>query len=425
MTLHPLARRAALLLAGLPLCVAAADVPTSFRFDGAGAGVLVAPDAAYERGKGYGLVAPAAGGELSFTVQAAPGDYAVTVTLGAGRGRVAVLAEDRRLMLAPLAADSAAPVRRSFVVNVRNAALKKVWTDPSAAPRVPIRGEEASGRAWDEQLTISLAGAAPALQAIEIVPVQARRILLGGDSTVAAQTAGDAASWGQMLSRFVDPAVAVANHARSGETLKSFMTNLRWDKLMSDTRPGDVVLLQFGHNDEKQEYARTYAAADGAYTGFLTAFVSDVRQRGAHPVLLTPVARRTFNAAGKIENSHAGYDDAVRALAAKLAVPLIDLTAMTTRMYETLGPEVSPSAFTNGGKDKTHHNVYGAYVIACFVARGLAATPALGIKPALDKPVCEPDRFGGPRDYGLVKSDWPILRAMPSVEPEQSASDKL
>jgi len=161
------------------------------------------------------------------------------------------------------------------------------------------------------------------------------------------------------------------------------------------------VLIQFGHNDEKKQWPRTYAAADGAYPAWLAAFVTDIRQRGGQPVLVTPVARRAFKD-GKIENTHAGYDAAVRATAKQLNVPLIDLTEKTTRMYEALGPDVSPLAFGNKGADKTHHNGYGAYTIACYVAKELTGFKELNVGAAADVPACSPDKPQDPKTFPIT-----------------------
>ncbi|WP_443751062.1 rhamnogalacturonan acetylesterase [Asticcacaulis solisilvae] len=395
--------------------VSAATLPATFTFGAAKAvpGAIVADRSAYDAARGYGFTSLPGGNEQAFSIHAAPGDYEVTVTLGGAQAsRTAVWAEDRRLMAAPVALKAGETRTLTFVVNVRDAVLATADQDFDTPPHVGLRGDDGQGRTWDDKLTLSFSGSAPAIQTIAVKPVTARRILIAGDSTVTDQAGGDYASWGQMLPRFVDPALSVANHARSGETMKSFLGSLRWDKLMSETRPGDVVLIQFGHNDEKKQWPRTYAAADGAYPAFLSALVADVRQHGASPVLVTPVARRSFKD-GRIENTHAGYDAAVRDVGAKLNVPVIDLTAKTAALYEALGPDTSALAFANDGKDKTHHNAYGAYAIACFVAHDLAVLPGLAIKTALDAPACTPDHPDDPRHYAIEPGDWPIMRAKP------------
>lgn len=377
----------------------------------------VTANMSYDAARGYGFVALPGGNAQAFSLRVAPGDYRVSVTLGGAKpSRTSVWAEDRRLMAGPVDLKKGETRTLSFTVNVRDTSLVGQETDP-AAPRVRLRGDDAAGRNWDDQLTLTLSGETPALDAITVTPVTARRILLAGDSTVTDQAGGDYASWGQMLPRFLSPDLSVANYARSGETMKSFLTSLCWDKLLSEIRPDDVVLIQFGHNDEKKQWPRTYAAPDGAYPAYLAAFVADVRQRGGWPVLVTPVARRTFKN-GRIENSHAGYDDAVRATAARLDVPLIDLTRQTTQFYESLGPELAPLAFADHNREKTHHNAYGAYMIACFVAHDLANMPGLKITAASDLPVCSPEQPGDPHAFVITPVDWPQMRAEIDQGPE-------
>jgi lysophospholipase L1-like esterase len=179
---------------------------------------------------------------------------------------------------------------------------------------------------------------------------------------------------------------------------------------MSETRPGDIVLIQFGHNDEKKQWPHTYAAADGAYPAFLGALVADVRQHGATPVLLSPPQRLGFGPDGKIRNSHQGYDEAVRKTGAALNVPVIDLTTLTGQMYEALGPQNAPLAFANHGQEKTHHGAYGAYMIACMVTKALTALPELGLKAVADLPACTPDKPLDPKAFEIQPGDWPIMR---------------
>lgn len=402
------------LVLGLSACAAAAH-GQSFSFSGnvPGATPVTVP---YNQTTGYGFSSIPGGNEQAFTVNVAPGDYQVTVTLGGAKvSRTSVWAEDRRLVAAPVALAAGKTRTLSFVVNVRDTSLVPQETDAVIPPHVALRGDDAIGRDWDDALTISVSGAAPALDSLTIAPVQARRVLIAGDSTVTDQAGGDYASWGQMLPRFLT-GVSVANHARSGETMKSFLTSFRWDRLMQDTRPGDIVLIQFGHNDEKKQWPRTYAALDEAYPAYLAAFVADVRQRGAQPVLVTPVARLIVKA-GKVQNSHAGYDAAVRDVAKRLNVPLIDLTAETTTFYETLGAD-APMAFANGGKEKTHHDAYGAYEIACFVAHDLSGFAGLKLTTSSDMPACSPAHPDDPRHWAIEPADWPIMRAINTQKAE-------
>jgi lysophospholipase L1-like esterase len=173
-----------------------------------------------------------------------------------------------------------------------------------------------------------------------------------------------------MLPRFLEN-VAVANHAESGETLKSFISGLRLAKVLSQIKAGDYLFIQFGHNDEKKQWPQTYVEAHTTYKAYLKAFVAEVRLRGATPVLVTSMQRRVFDAQGKIKNTHGDYPAAVREVAAEENVALIDLEKMSIAFYETLGPAKSPLAFSNGGQDITHHDNYGAYELAKCVVQGI------------------------------------------------------
>jgi lysophospholipase L1-like esterase len=384
----------------------------SFAFGAGTVGTKVADDTAYDAARGYGFVSTPGGNEKAFSVKVPAGDYLVTVTLGDKKAasRTSVWAEERRLVAAPVVLKKGETKTLSFRVNVRDDKLTPDVQDGVPYTTVRLRTDDIGSRSWDDQLTIAVSGEAPAWTGLTVTPVSGRRILLAGDSTVTDQSGGDYASWGQMLPRFIAGDVTVANHARSGATMKEFLTSMRWDKLMSETRPGDIVLIQFGHNDEKKQWPHTYAAADSGYPAFLGALVADVRQHGASPVIISPVQRLGFGPDGKIRNSHQGYDEAVRKLGVQLNVPVIDLTTLTAQMYEALGPANAPLAFANHGQEKTHHAAYGAYMIACIVTQHLVAMPELGVKAATDTPACTPDKPLDPKNYEIQPGDWPIMR---------------
>jgi lysophospholipase L1-like esterase len=181
-----------------------------------------------------------------------------------------------------------------------------------------------------------------------------------------------------MLPRFLSPDIAVANHAESGETLKSFVTELRLDKLLANLEAGDWVMIQFGHNDQKSRWPQTYAEAATTFRSWLRVYIAEVRRRGATPILVTSPERRNFDAAGHIVNSHGDYPAAVRDVAREEGVALIDLNDMSRRFYEALGPELAARAFADEGRDKTHHDEYGAYSLARMVIEGLR-----GVDPTL------------------------------------------
>lgn len=309
-----------------------------------------------------------------FSVKAAPGNYRVTVTMGLPRTATdtTVKAEARRLMLDAVKVPARGRVTRSFVVNVRDTAISPPAANAPGGKVVELKVPERTSLNWDDRLTLEFVGPRPGVTAVRIEPAQVPTIYLLGDSTVTDQSAEPAASWGQMLTAFVSADVAVANHAYNGETLKSFVTAKRLAKILESVKPGDWALIQFGHNDQKANWPQTYVAADTTYRSWLRVFIDEFRRRGATPVLVTSPERRNWTPEGRIRPTLDTYAAAVRAVGAAEGVAVIDLNAASIRFYEALGQARAPIAFNDGGKDATHHNNYGAWVLARAVAAGIA-----------------------------------------------------
>jgi lysophospholipase L1-like esterase len=319
-------------------------------------------------------------GPSHFAVEVPQGTYRVTLTFGGGAEATltTVKAEARRLMLEDVRTSPRKTEIRSMIVNVRTPALEPLPQGAPGGTSVHLKDRELGSPTWDEKLSLEFIGPASGVHEVDIEPADVPTVYLVGDSTVTDQQAEPAASWGQMLPRFFRPDVAVANHAESGETLKSFITELRLAKALSHVKAGDWLIIQFGHNDEKKQWPQTYADPRSTYPAYLRVFIAEARLRGATPILVTPTERRNFDASGHIVPSHGDYPEAVRAVAREEKVGLIDLTRMTTIFYEALGPVRAPLAFNDSGRDKTHHNNYGAYEIARMVAASLfSADPRL------------------------------------------------
>ena len=337
---------------------------------------VVAPQAAYAEATGYGFEPAAAAGQpIAFSVAVPEGNYRVTVTLGdpAAAANTTVKAEARRLMLESIQTAAGEFTTRSFTVNVRRPEI-------STGGRVNLDSREwdaAANRSvslgWDDKLTLTFSGAHPALAALEIEkknPVVTLFIL--GDSTVTDQSRGPGGSWGQMIPRWFQPEVAVANHAESGETLKGFLKERRWDKVLDSVKPGDYVLIEFGTNDSKnhgpqnmypnQDFSETYAPAATTYRELLRRFVADAKNKGAIPIIASPSARR-----GEVRSSSLGaYATAAMATAKELGVPGIDLNAMGIELNVALGAEAGRQ-FNDG----THHVEYGSYLQAKCIVEGI------------------------------------------------------
>ncbi len=353
------------------LCLTALNVsgaPLEFDFS---AGGNAQGHPAYDAQRGFGFEP---GSTARFSVQVPEGNYRVTVRLGGpSPGATTLLADQRRLMLEDLRTAKRQIQERSFIVNVRTAALPAPPENAPGGDAVRLKPRELGSLTWDDRLTVEFSGAAPRVASLRIEPAEVPTLYLAGDSTVTDQPMAPSASWGQMLPRFFAPDISIANHAESGETLKSFVTELRLDKLLSKLAPGDWVMIQFGHNDQKSQWPQTYVEAATTYRSWLRVYLAEVRRRGATPLLVTSPERRHFDAAGHIVDSHGEYPQAVRDVAREEGVALIDLHDMSRRFYEALGPELAARAFADAGRDLTHHNEFGAYSLARMVVEGLRA----------------------------------------------------
>lgn len=365
--------------------------------------VAVAADKPYEKG-GYGYEPLRRGKAFLFSAAVPEGNYRVTVRLG---GRVTVKAEARRLMLRDITTRPGQYVTASFIVNVRNAQLAPPPANAPGGTQVKLKSREAGSYTWDEKLTLEFLGA-PRVASIDIEPVDVPTVFLAGDSTVTDQRAEPAASWGQMLPALFGTGIAVANHAESGETLKSFVTELRFDKMLSLIKPGDWLLIQFGHNDQKAQWPQTYADPAITYPAWLRTYIAEARRRGAHPVLVTSPERRNYEG-GKVRRTLAEYGAAVRRVAREDGIPLIDLQERTVTLYEALGEAEAAKLFNDGGKDRTHHNNPGAWFLARAVAAEIAAqVPELAthLKPkARSFDAARPDLGEGAIAPSLAESD--------------------
>jgi lysophospholipase L1-like esterase len=299
-----------------------------------------------------------------FSVAVPEGNYKVTITFGDKNEPTdtTVKAELRRLMLEKIATPKGKFRTETFIVNVRNPNF------PGGEVKLKDREKTTEWWAWDDKLTLEFNGTKPNVNAVEIERVEnIPTIFLLGDSTVCDQPREPYASWGQMLTRFFKPVAAVANHAESGESLRSSLGAKRLDKVLSQMKAGDFLLIQYGHNDEKEKSVGVGALT--TYKASLKKFVEAARAKGAIPVLITPMHRRTFDANGKITNSHGDYPEAVRQTAKEEQTALIDLTVMSKDFYEALGKEKSAVAFKEG--DGTHHSNYGAYELAKMIVKSI------------------------------------------------------
>jgi lysophospholipase L1-like esterase len=372
-----------LALAALAAPAQTSPLPLKFSFGAPEPGyTLVTPDMTYSKQAGFGFEPGASvkpvtgsGGDAArdhsmssdklfyFSIALPEGNYKVTVALGspAADAETTVNAELRRLMLQQIHTDAGQFQTRSFIVNIRQPVI-------STGGQVKLKSRETSNEAWawDEKLTLEFLGVNPSVSTIEIEKADVPTVFVMGDSTVCDQPGEPFNSWGQMLPRFLKPVVAVANHAESGESIASSLGAGRFNKIWSQMKKGDYLIMQYGHNDMKA----AGAAALQGYHDNLGKIVDQARSLGGIPVICTPVSRHTFGADGKVSNSFGGYPDAVRSVAREKNVPLIDLQQMTAAIYEAMGNQESHKAFATM-TEGTHHNDFGSYEVAKCVLMGL------------------------------------------------------
>lgn len=202
-----------------------------------------------------------------------------------------------------------------------------------------------------------------------------RTLYIAGDST-AAQKYADAApetGWGMALPFFLGKGLNVSNHAVNGRSSKSFFDEGRLDAILDVIEPGDLLLIQFGHNDEKIADPVRYTEPWTTYQDCLRLYVDGARARGARPVLATSVERRKFDSGGNAVPTHGDYPAAMRALAEEEHVALLDIQALSIALWQELGIEETKKYFnwTETEQDNTHFNPPGAIAVARLVAAGL------------------------------------------------------
>lgn len=250
-------------------------------------------------------------------------------------------------------------------------------------------------------------------------------VFMIGDSTMANKPLdkeNQERGWGQMLPMFFEGAIKVDNHAVNGRSSKSFIDEGRWEKVREKIRPGDYVIIQFGHNDEKAKSADRYTVPGGTFDANLKKFVNEIREKGATPILMNSIVRRNFPANGiaaaqtddrqktwkkGLENypaegdtlvdTHGDYRIAPRNVAEEMGVAFIDMNTLTHELVQGLGRENSRMLYMwmpvgvyefapEGRIDNTHLNVFGGIVVSRLAVNAIAEkVPAL--KPYIRRTV--------------------------------------
>ena len=240
------------------------------------------------------------------------------------------------------------------------------------------------------------------------MPEKTTTIFVIGDSTAANKdtTGGkQERGWAMVLQEYFDNHITVDNHAVNGRSSKSFIDEGRWDKVLAKIKPGDYVIIQFGHNDEKPKADR-HTDPGSTFDYNLAKFVRETREHGGIPVLMNSVVRRNFVAKApandddeklrtqtfgdapktvegdSLIDTHGLYRVAPRDVAKRMNCHFVDANQITHDLEQGLGPEGSkrlhmwflpgtePSE-PKGKQDNTHYNIYGAHQVARLLADDL------------------------------------------------------
>ncbi len=343
----------------------------------------------YNGQQGYDLGSTALTGKkeesMSYSVRVPDGNWTVTVVLGDNRraATTTIYAESRRLLAKNVVTAKRESKSLSWTIHKRSPQIFAEGTVSEASvevDRVKTKPREKNYLNWDDRLTLTFVGT-PAVRRIEICRAEdnVRTLFLCGNSTVVDQECDPWASWGQMITQWFDSNICVANYAESGEKTSSFLASKRLDKALSMAKKGDIFLVEFGHNDEKDR-----GPGSGAWYNFshnLKIFADKIAAKGCQMIVVTPTARRLFKD-GLLMDTHGDYPKASREIAARENLHLIDLNAMSSKVFETMGEEGSKhllvhyAAGTFPGQDKeladnTHFNQFGANQMAKCIVMGL------------------------------------------------------
>ncbi len=234
-------------------------------------------------------------------------------------------------------------------------------------------------------------------------------IFMIGDSTMANKPLdkeNQERGWGQMLPLYFEGPVKIDNHAMNGRSSKSFIGEGRWDKVMENIRPGDYVIIQFGHNDEKIKNKDRYTIPGDTFDEILRKYVNDTRSKGGIPILMNSIVRRNFPASASVKSedrddnppvgpvkdteggfilvdTHGAYLDSPRNVAKETGAIFIDMNKLTHKLVQELGPTLSKNLFMwipagqyefcpKGKADNTHLNVLGGIVVSRLAANAIA-----------------------------------------------------
>jgi lysophospholipase L1-like esterase len=197
-------------------------------------------------------------------------------------------------------------------------------------------------------------------------------IFYAGDSTVKFNKISTYPQTGisQGMLWYLKDSVEMKSFAQNGRSTKSFIDEGHLTLIQKEMKKGDFLFIQFGHNDEKDDPER-HTDPDTTFSENLLRFIKAARAKGAYPVLITPIARRLFNDQGTfLPGSHGAYPEAMKRIAEKAGIPVIDLMSVTENYLSAVG-DLASKAFFMWPKDDTHLKPEGAVLMAGFLCQGL------------------------------------------------------
>jgi len=399
--------------------IQADSTKTSYKFffgaDNAPEGYTkITPGSVYSDAVGYGFEPGAAiklAGQMPVNVATAEkqfyfstalpeGNYKVTVTLGNPdvATNVSAKAELRRLMLENVETKPGEYVTKTFIVNTR----RPEYSGGVVNLKAPRESQQEAWD-WDKGLTLEFIGDHPSISNLQIEKVDVPTVYIVGDSTSCDQMVEPYNSWGQSITRFFKPDIAVANHGESGETFADSLSRHRFDKVWSLIKPGDYLIVQFGHNDMK---------APGTVEGYRTALqrvVDGTKKTGGTLIVVTPMNRHTFSG-NTITNSLNDYPYAAWEVAKNNQVACVELNGLSKVLYEYFGPQGSEVLFAKTGAnsyDGTHHSDFGSYELAKCVLVGIQAAKLDLAKHIVDGFSFDPAKPDKPEDFRVAPSPKP------------------
>ncbi|MDE7384449.1 MAG: rhamnogalacturonan acetylesterase [Anaeroplasmataceae bacterium] len=212
------------------------------------------------------------------------------------------------------------------------------------------------------------------------------KIFMMGDSTMKYNNiyTYPQVGWGQVLHLFAKNDCLIEDYAENGRSTKSFIDEGRFDVILNKLQPGDFVICQFGHNDEKSNDPTRYTEAFGSYQENLKYFAKMTEEKGGHIVYATSITRHKFEN-GKCINSHLDYPAAMLEFCKSNGYTCIDLNQLTIDLYTKLGEEASKkfhmifpagtyAAHPEAKDDHSHLVMEGALMIAETFVRAIAKT---------------------------------------------------